>query len=172
MKKTRYVPGEVDQFPQTPGVYLFYSADDHLIYVGKAKNLRKRVQSYFRPQAKSAQIKVRKMVEKIKSIAFVLVNSEYEALLLENNLIKSHQPRYNILLKDGKTYPYLCLLDEPFPRLEVRRDRKKKGQYFGPFTSTGHLQMIQELIQSLYPLRTCRYDLSDAAIAKKNQSLS
>ncbi|MEM9737956.1 MAG: excinuclease ABC subunit UvrC [Bacteroidota bacterium] len=167
MDKTYYTPQQVNLLPTDPGVYHFYDSEKKLIYVGKAKNLKKRVSSYFK-QHHHIAIKTRKMVEKIKQISLILVNSEYEALLLENNLIKQYQPRYNILLKDSKNYPYLCVTQEPFPRLLMIRQRNSiPGVYFGPFTSSTHLDQIRSLIKELYPLRTCKYHLSADNIAKK-----
>ena len=166
MKKIHYTLQQLDELPSQAGVYEFYDRATKLIYVGKAKNLRKRVGSYF-SRGSEVALKTQKMVERIHSIACVLVNNEYEALLLENNLIKEKQPRYNVLLKDGKTYPYLLLTDERFPRLIATRQRTGAGKYFGPFTHTSQMEAIEELIRALYPLRTCRYHLSEKNIAQK-----
>ena len=166
-----YARTEHHQLPLLPGVYQFYDKAQELIYVGKAKNIRKRVGSYFSRQ-QSACIKTRKMVAKIHTIGFVLVNDEYDALLLENNLIKKHQPRYNVLLKDGKTYPYLCITNERFPRVIATRQKEPPlGRYFGPFISSVNLDNIQSLIKEIYPLRTCRYDLSAKNIENKKFKL-
>ena len=167
MQSPRYSITERHKLPESPGVYQFYNKKGRLIYVGKAKNVKKRVSSYFTKQW-AHFLKTCKMVKQVVEVAVVLVNSEYEALILENNLIKAHQPRYNVLLKDDKTYPYLCLTKGPFPRLIATRQRSSKlGQYFGPFTSMRMLEQIQELVQELYPLRSCKYLLSEKNIKAK-----
>ena len=167
MEQTRYQTTEHHRLPPSPGVYTFYNKEGALLYVGKANNLKKRVASYFNKQ-KNHLIKTRKMVGNIASIGCVVVNEEYDALILENNLIKKHQPRYNVLLKDGKTFPYLCLTNERFPRLIVTRQKHPSfGEYFGPFTSTTHLARVEELIRYLFPLRICQYNLSQENIRKK-----
>ena len=166
MKATRYTPQDLRQLADQPGVYRFYNQEDELIYVGKAKNIKKRVSSYF-SSTKQHSLKTRRMVAEITSIEFTIVNSEYEALLLENNLIKKSQPRYNILLKDGKTYPYLCITKERFPRvISTRKVAPQLGQYYGPFTDLKAMYRILELIKQLYTLRTCTYHLSEANIQK------
>ena len=158
---------ERKQLPSLPGIYQFYDTQEQPIYVGKAKNIQKRVASYF-SASKRQDIKTRTMVAQVATIACVLVKNEAEALLLESNLIKAHQPRYNILLKDGKTYPYLCITREPFPRLITTRQRTPSlGTYFGPFTDIKALDQIKSLLQKLYTLRTCRLNLSPEAITKK-----
>lgn len=163
----QYSIADVNHFPNQPGVYFFYNKEQAIIYVGKAKNLKKRVTSYFNKK-QQINLKTRRLVEEINSISFTLVNSEYEALLLENNLIKSNQPRYNILLKDDKTYPYLCITQERFPRLIVtRHPEATKGQFYGPFTDLKSMYRILELAQSLYTLRTCAYQLSAENIRKQ-----
>ncbi|MEM9417262.1 MAG: excinuclease ABC subunit UvrC [Bacteroidota bacterium] len=166
MKATRYTPQDIHLLATQPGVYRFYNQESNLIYVGKAKNIKKRVSSYF-SNTKQHNLKTRRMVAEIVSIEFTIVNSEYEALLLENNLIKKNQPRYNILLKDGKTYPYICITKERFPRvISTRRVSPQLGQYYGPFTDLKAMYRILELIKQLYPLRTCTYNLAAENIRK------
>lgn len=166
MKVIQYTPKDVHLLATQPGVYRFYNQQSELIYVGKAKNIRKRVSSYF-GNTKQHNRKTRNMVAEIVAIAFTIVNSEYEALLLENNLIKENQPRYNILLKDGSMYPYLCITKERFPRvITTRQASPQLGHYYGPFTDLRAMYCILELIRQLYPLRTCTYNLTTANIRK------
>jgi excinuclease ABC subunit C len=166
MEATKYTPQDIHLLPAQPGVYLFYNKQDALIYVGKAKNVKKRVSSYF-SNAKQHNLKTRSMVAEIAAIAFTIVNSEYEALLLENNLIKKSQPRYNILLKDGKTYPYICITKERFPKVtHTRKVAPQLGQYYGPFTDLRAMHRILALIKQLYPLRTCAYNLTATNVRK------
>jgi excinuclease ABC subunit C len=166
MEVKQYTPQDTHLLADQPGVYRFYNKQNTLIYVGKAKNLKKRVSSYF-SSAKQYNLKTRKMVTEIAAIECTIVNSEYEALLLENNLIKKTQPRYNILLKDGKTYPYLCITKERFPRvISTRRVSPRLGQYYGPFTDLRAMHRILALIKQLYPLRTCAYNLAAANVHK------
>lgn len=161
-----YTRKDINTFPSQPGVYFFYNAGQQIIYVGKAKNLKKRVTSYFTKQQLS--VKTKKLIAEIQHISFVLVNTEYEALLLENNLIKSNQPRYNILLKDDKTYPYLCITEERFPRIIITRHPEGlQGQFFGPFADTKLMYRMLALAHSLYPIRTCSYQLSDSKIKQQ-----
>ncbi len=151
--------------PHSPGVYRFLDAGGTVIYVGKAKDLHRRVSQYFRPP-ESLDRKTRVMVGKIADMMFAVVETEQDALLLENNLIKKLQPRYNILLKDSKTYPWICIRNEPFPRVVLtRRMVKSAGRYFGPYSSAGYAHAMLELIASLYPLRNCKLALSGEAIA-------
>ena len=158
-----YTPDQVNQLPDQPGVYKYYDRERKLIYVGKAKSLKKRVSSYFNKQKTNR--KTTKMVSEIRTIEFTIVNSEFDALLLENSLIKKNQPKYNILLKDDKSYPYILLTDERFPRiLPTRRMIPGQGKYFGPFASIKGMNNVLELIRSLYTIRTCRYDLSEENI--------
>lgn len=155
---------KVKNLPFEPGVYRFKNSEGDIIYIGKAKSLRKRVASYF-TKGRMQSFRIRHMAEQIKDIAYTVTNSEVEALLLENNLIKHHQPRYNILLKDGKTYPYICIKNERFPRVFSTRHRTDDGSlYFGPYASVGAMKSILNLIRSFVPLRTCSYHLSDANI--------
>ena len=149
--------------PNKPGVYQYYDKDGKLLYVGKAKNLKKRVSSYFTKQQDSGKTRV--LVKKIVTIKHIVVETETDALLLENNLIKKYQPRYNILLKDDKTYPWICIKKERFPRVFSTRKMIKDGsEYFGPYTSMKTVHTLLGLINGLYPLRNCNYDLSDKNI--------
>ena len=149
--------------PNKPGVYQYYDKDDKLLYIGKAKNLKKRVSSYFTKQHDSGKTRV--LVKKIVTIKHIVVDTETDALLLENNLIKKYQPRYNILLKDDKTYPWICIKKERYPRVfSTRRMIKDGSEYFGPYTSKKTVHTLLDLINGLYPLRNCNYDLSDKNI--------
>lgn len=153
--------------PNKPGVYRFLDKSGEVIYVGKAKELKKRVSSYFN-KINSGSAKLRVLVSKIHSISFVLVDSENDALLLENNLIKNLKPRYNILLKDDKTYPWVCIKKEPFPRVfKTRRLLNDGSQYFGPFTSGFYLKSMLDIIRQLFPLRTCTLNLTEDGIKAK-----
>lgn len=166
MEVTRFDPKDVLNLPDNPGVYRFFNEEDTLIYVGKAKSLKKRVSSYFNKQA-GINRKTRRLVSEIKAIEVTLVNSEFDALLLENNLIKQNQPRYNILLKDDKTFPYVCVSNERFPRIySTRKFIPSDGTYFGPFASVKAMNNVLRLINSLFTLRTCRFDLSEENISK------
>lgn len=166
MEITKYTPKDIRLLAAQPGVYRFYNKKDELIYVGKANNIKKRVSSYF-SNTKQHNLKTLKMVAEIAAMEFTIVNSEYEALLLENNLIKKNQPRYNILLKDDKTYPYICITKERFPKIiSTRNIAPHLGQYYGPFTDLRAMHRILALIKQLYPLRTCAYNLTKANIDK------
>src|SRR5690606_1796226 len=159
-----YTTAEVSKLPDQPGIYKYYNKAGKLIYVGKAKNIKKRVGSYF-SKVKNADRKTRKMVSEIEKVEFTIVNSEFDALLLENNLIKNNQPKYNILLKDDKTYPYLCITNERFPRIYATRKKIPHwGTYFGPFASVKAMNNVLELVRSLYTLRTCKFNLSQENI--------
>ena len=154
---------QVHLLPQEPGVYQYYDKEDKILYVGKAKNLKKRVSSYFTKNHDNAKTGV--LVKKIVSIKHIVVATETDALLLENNLIKKYQPRYNVLLKDGKTYPWICIKNEAFPRVfSTRRVIKDGSEYFGPYTSIKTVRTLLDLIKGLYPLRTCNYQLSQENI--------
>ncbi|MGB7842086.1 MAG: excinuclease ABC subunit UvrC [Salinimicrobium sp.] len=149
--------------PESPGVYQYFDKNGRILYVGKAKNLKKRVTSYFTKNNDSHRIRV--MVKKIHEIRHIVVNSETDALLLENNLIKKHQPRFNVMLKDDKTYPWICIKNERFPRVFPTRKLVKDGsEYYGPFTSFKTVNTLLELIKGLFQLRTCNYDLSEEKI--------
>jgi excinuclease ABC subunit C len=148
------------ELPSSPGVYRFYSIEKELIYVGKAKSLRKRVANYF-TNKKNLDQKTRSMVRKIYHAEYTLVNSEYEALLLENNLIKENKPKYNVLLRDDKTYPFICLSSADFPTLTTtRKIDKKKGEYFGPYTSGRAMHSLVESLRKTFFIRTCDLNLT------------
>lgn len=150
---------QLSSLPTGPGVYQFYDTKDVILYVGKAKNLKKRVTSYFTKNHEYGKTRV--MVKKIDKIKHIVVPTESDALLLENNLIKEYRPRYNVLLKDDKSYPWICLKNERFPRLfPTRRVIKDGSEYYGPYTSMKTVRTLLDLIKSVYPLRTCNYDLS------------
>lgn len=149
--------------PEKPGVYKYFDDTDTIIYVGKAKNLHRRVNSYFNKEHENR--KTRLLVANIRRIEYIVVGSEQEAFLLENNLIKQYQPHYNILLKDGKSYPSICITREPYPRIfKTRNIDRSAGQYFGPYSYTNTLDLVLELIHKLYPLRTCGMPLTKASI--------
>lgn len=151
---------QIQTLPDNPGVYQYYDKEDKILYVGKAKNLKKRVASYFNKNHDNAKTNV--LVRKIVTIKHIVVSSEQDALLLENNLIKKLQPRYNVLLRDDKTYPWICIKKEPFSRIfPTRRMIKDGSEYFGPYTNFKTVNTILDLIKELYPLRTCNYDLSE-----------
>ena len=154
---------QIQTLPSNPGVYQYYDKDGKILYVGKAKNLKKRVSSYFNKLHDNAKTNV--LVRKIVAIKHIVVSSEADALLLENNLIKKLQPRYNVMLKDDKTYPWICIKKEPFPRIfPTRRIVKDGSEYFGPYTNFKTVNTILDLIKELYPLRTCNFDLSKSNI--------
>jgi excinuclease ABC subunit C len=153
--------------PDNPGIYQFLDKDGKIIYVGKAKNLKKRVSSYFTRDA-SLVGKVRVMVKKVADIHHIVVDTELDALLLENNLIKTYQPRYNILLKDDKTFPWICIKKEPFPRVFPTRNLINDGsEYFGPYASVRMMHTLLDLIRQLYPIRNCKLKLTGENITKK-----
>jgi len=156
----------IKALPDKPGVYQFYDKNGVIIYIGKAKNLKKRVASYFNKR-KFESFKIKVLVNKISEIKYIIVNNEPDALLLENNLIKKHQPRYNIMLKDDKTFPWICIKNEPFPRVFSTRTVINDGsQYFGPYTSAYTVKILLTLIRQIYQLRTCKHSLTDENIAK------
>ena len=157
-EKVRILPGE-------PGVYRFLDSSGRIIYIGKAKNLKKRVSQYFQPPER-LNVKTRVLVSKIADLEHTVVESEEDAFLLENNLIKQYKPKYNILLKDDKTYPWICLKREPFPRVFITRRLVRDGSaWYGPYSSTLHAKNLVDLIHSIYPLRTCKYSLTPENIA-------
>ncbi|MCB7481758.1 excinuclease ABC subunit UvrC [Christiangramia sediminis] len=154
---------QLKTLPNSPGVYQYFDKNGKILYVGKAKNLKKRVTSYFNKKHDSHRIGV--MVKKIHEIKHIVVSSETDALLLENNLIKKHQPRFNVMLKDDKTYPWICIKNERFPRVFPTRKLIKDGsEYYGPFTSFKTVNTLLDLIKGLYKLRTCNYDLAEDKI--------
>jgi len=157
----------IRSLPDKPGVYQYFDAEGKIIYVGKAKNLKKRVSSYFTKNHQ--QGKLRLLVRKIDDIKFIVTDSEYDALLLENNLIKKYQPRYNIQLKDDKTYPWICIKKEHFPRIfSIRNITERKSEYYGPYASVRMMKTLLGIIKDLYPIRTCSLNLSPKAIETKN----
>ena len=156
--------------PQSPGVYQFLNKDQKIIYVGKAKNLKKRVSSYFQKNLKSR--KTINLVKNINSIEHVVVQSESDALLLENSLIKKNQPKYNILLRDDKTYPWICIKNERFPRVFLTRKLIKDGsEYFGPYTNIKVINILLNIIRTIYPIRTSNYNFSSNKIKKSDKKL-
>ena len=164
MQKSEALIQKIRNLPQQPGVYRYLSEKGKIIYIGKAKNLRKRVSSYF-TSGKKYSYRIQRLVEQIVDLEYTVTHSEVEALLLENNLIKNHQPRYNILLKDGKTYPYICIKNERFPRVFSTRTKIADGSmYFGPYPGVKAMNDLLQLIRSFTPLRTCNYHLSEANI--------
>ncbi|WP_075349079.1 excinuclease ABC subunit UvrC [Algoriphagus marinus] len=166
MQSSSYLPSEHLNLPDQPGVYKYFNDEDDLIYVGKAKSLKKRVSSYFNKNS-GVNLKTRRMVKEIRKIEITIVNSELDALLLENNLIKKSQPKYNILLRDDKTYPYLLVTKENFPRIfQTRKLVPKRGTYYGPFASVKAMNNVLDLIRELFTIRTCKLDLSPYKIAE------
>ncbi|OSY87056.1 excinuclease ABC subunit C [Tenacibaculum holothuriorum] len=154
---------QIKTLPNSPGVYQYFDKDDVIIYVGKAKNLKKRVSSYFTKNHEYGKTRV--LVKKIVRLEHIVVDTETDALLLENNLIKKYQPRYNVMLKDDKTYPWICIKKERFPRIfSTRRVIKDGSEYFGPYTNVRTVKALLDLIKELYTLRTCNYDLSQSKI--------
>ena len=157
--------------PAKPGVYQFLNKDNAIIYIGKAKNLKKRVSSYFRKTITSR--KTKNLVKNIYEIKHVIVSTESDALLLENSLIKKYQPKYNILLRDDKTYPWICIKKERFPRVLFTRKIVKDGsEYYGPYTNYKTINILLDLINNLYPLRISNYNLSEKQINSVEEKLS
>ena len=162
-KRDEYLKGIVSNLPDSPGCYQYLNDSGTIIYVGKAKNLKRRVSSYFNKEQHT--LKTRLLVAKIADIRYVVVNSEADALLLENNLIKQHKPRYNVLLKDDKTYPSICVTNELFPKIfKTRKVVKGAGKFFGPYTNSGALNALLELIKEIYPLRTCNLNITPEGV--------
>ncbi len=154
---------QIQTLPHQPGVYQYFDADGRLIYVGKAKDIKKRVSSYFTKHHEYG--KTRMLVKNIATIKHIVVATETDALLLENNLIKKHQPKYNVMLKDDKSYPWICIKNERFPRVfPTRRVIKDGSEYFGPYTSMKTVRTLLDLIKGLYQLRTCNYDLREEKV--------
>ena len=161
---------QLKTLPPNPGVYQFYDENDTVIYVGKAKNLKKRVSSYFNKTHENNRTRL--LVKKIIRHEHIIVPTEVDALLLENNLIKKYQPKYNVLLKDDKTYPWICIKKERFPRVfSTRKVIKDGSDYFGPFTNKKTVYTLLDLIRGLYPLRTCNYDLSEEKISNQKYKI-
>lgn len=159
---------KIKRIPNSPGVYQYYDKNGTIIYVGKAKNLKKRVSSYFNKSQKDSA-KTAILVRKVVDIKYLVVETELDALLLENNLIKKYLPKYNIQLKDDKTYPWICIKNEAFPRVfSTRRVIKDGSRYFGPYASVKMMHTLLDLIKDVYPLRTCKLNLSEEGIKKGN----
>jgi excinuclease ABC subunit C len=157
----------IARLPEWPGVYRFYDSENVLIYVGKAKNIKKRVSSYFNKNA-GVNRKTLRLVSEIQNIDYTVSDSEFDALLMENNFIKENQPKYNILLKDDKTFPYICILKERFPRIiYTRKYLPEQGEYFGPYSSVVAMKNVLDLIHKLYSIRTCSLLLSEQNIAQE-----
>lgn len=169
-KRLEYLKTIVARLPEKPGSYQYYDAKGTIIYVGKAKNLRSRVSSYFHTDVDRYKTKV--LVSKIHNISYTVVNSEEDALLLENALIKKYNPRYNVLLKDGKTYPSICVTNEYLPRIfKTRTINKKWGTYYGPYSHLGSMYAVLELINKLYHPRTCKMPITESGIQQKKYSV-
>lgn len=168
--KSESIQLKLKVLPEKPGVYQFYDLNDKILYVGKAKNLKKRVTSYFNKNQENGKTRI--LVKKIVDIKYLVVDTELDALLLENNLIKKYQPKYNIQLKDDKTYPWICIKKEPFPRVFTTRRLIKDGsKYFGPYPSVKVVNTLLSLIRDIYPLRSCSLDLSASKIAEKRHKV-
>ncbi len=169
-KRLAYLKGIVSRLPEKPGSYQYYDEHGTIIYVGKAKNLKSRVSSYFHAEVDRFKTKV--LVSKIHDISYTVVNTEEDALLLENSLIKKYNPRYNVLLKDGKTYPSICVTNEMFPRVfKTRTINKKWGTYYGPYSHLGSMYAVLDLIKKLCRPRTCRFPITKEGIEKKKYSV-
>ncbi len=163
MKAPAHIANIIQLLPDKTGIYQYYDQNEKLLYIGKAKNIKKRVASYF--TKKQHTKKTRALLNKINDIKYLVVATEIDALLLENNLIKKHQPKYNVMLKDSKTYPWICIKKERFPRvLQTRKVIKDGSEYFGPYTSVRLVQILLDFFHELYPLRTCSHNLSEKNI--------
>ena len=168
-KRDEYLKGIVSNLPDSPGCYQYLNESGTIIYVGKAKNLKRRVSSYFNKEQQTLKTKL--LVAKIADIRYVVVKSEADALLLENNLIKKHKPRYNVLLKDDKTYPSICITNDYFPKIfKTRKIVKGAGRYFGPYTNAGALHALLGLIKELYPLRSCNLSITPEGVRNAKYS--
>jgi excinuclease ABC subunit C len=151
LKKKKHLLDIINNLPKKPGAYLFYNKDEEVIYIGKAKSLKLRVSSYFKNDTSKVNLKTRVLIDKIEKISFVVVNTEMDALLLENNLIKKHQPKYNILLKDGKTYPWICVSNEKLPRIfQARTVKKNTGEYYGPYASSKVVRALLSFFSDIF----------------------
>ncbi|WP_278585477.1 excinuclease ABC subunit UvrC, partial [Prevotella nigrescens] len=165
-KRLAYLKNIVSNLPNKPGTYQYYDKEHTIIYVGKAKNLKNRVSSYFHKETDRFKTKV--LVSKIYDITYTVVNSEEDALLIENQLIKQYQPRYNVLLKDGKTYPSICITNEYFPRIfNTRTIKKRYGSFYGPYSHISSMYAILEIVKKLYKPRTCRFPITKEGIEQK-----
>ena len=164
-KQSQHIASLLQRIPQNPGVYQYFNSEGEIIYVGKAKNLHRRVNSYFQKDHQSS--KTRQLVAHIADIRYVVVDSEQDAFLLENNLIKKYQPHYNILLKDGKSYPSICITREPYPRIfKTRTINKKWGDYYGPYSFGNTVDLMIELIHKLFPIRSCNMPMTAEQIER------
>lgn len=164
MAERKELEDKIANLPDNPGIYKFLNSKSELIYVGKAKNLKKRVSSYFN-RNNDLDAKTRRLVSQVADVEFTIVDSEFDAFLLENNLIKSHQPKFNILLRDDKTYPYVYVSRERFPRIiSTRKFNKESGTFYGPYTSVKAMNTVIDLIRKLFTVRTCTYNLSETNI--------
>nr|WP_315440544.1 excinuclease ABC subunit UvrC [uncultured Prevotella sp.] len=163
LKRLAYLKNIVSSLPKKPGTYQYYDSEHTIIYVGKAKNLKSRVSSYFHKEVDRFKTKV--LVSKIHDITYTVVNTEEDALLIENQLIKQYKPKYNVLLKDGKTYPSICVTNEYFPRIfKTRTINKHYGTFYGPYSHIGSMNAILEIIKKVYKPRTCRYPITKEGI--------
>ena len=170
MKISEDIKEKLQNLPKQVGIYQFFDNSNKILYIGKAKDLKKRVSSYFFQEHHYA--KTRLMVSKVKDIKYFIVPTEMDALLLENNLIKKYQPRYNVIFKDDKTYPFICIKNEPFPRVFSTRKIIKDGSlYFGPYTSVKLVRTLLDFINQLYPPRNCNLNLNKENINKKKFKL-
>ena len=161
------VPLQISTLPNAPGVYQYYDKDGRLLYVGKAKDLKKRVSSYFNKEHDNARTRL--LVRRINDIKHIVVATETDALLLENNLIKKYQPKYNIQLKDDKSFPWICIKNESFPRIFPTRHLVNDGsEYFGPYASVRMMKTLLDIIKQLYQIRTCKLNLKPSVIEKKD----
>ncbi len=161
----------IKTLPDKPGIYQYFDKEGRIIYIGKAKNIKKRVSSYFKKD-KSISGKIAILIKKIYEIKFIIVDTEFDALLLENSLIKKYQPKYNVQLKDDKSYPWICIKNEPFPRVFPTRNIVKDGSsYFGPYTSVKLMNTLLDLIKQLYPIRSCNLKLTEKNIKNKKFKL-
>jgi excinuclease ABC subunit C len=167
MDEKSHLKERIARLPDAPGVYRFFNQEGEIIYVGKAKSLKNRVSSYF-VKSNQHDRKTLRMVSQIVNFEFTIVNTEYDALLLENNLIKQYQPKYNILLRDDKTYPYICITKEPFPKLiATRKLERELGTFYGPYASVRAMHTLVELLRKLYTIRTCNLQLTEKNIEAK-----
>jgi len=162
-KRLEYLKQKVASLPECPGCYQYLDESGTIIYVGKAKNLKRRVSSYFRSEVDRYKTKV--LVSKIRDLIYITVNSDEDAFLLENNLIKQHKPKYNVLLKDGKTYPSICVTNEYFPRIfKTRNIEKRGGTYYGPYSHLGPMYAVLDLIKKVYKPRSCNFPITKEGI--------
>ncbi len=163
--KSQELADKIAILPETPGVYMYFDEAGTVIYVGKAKNLKRRVSSYF--NRTHDRLRVNLLVRAIRDMKYIVVPTEQDALNLENSMIKEYQPRYNVLLKDDKSYPWICITQEDFPQVFMTRNRNAKGaKYYGPYTNVQSARAVLNLIRELYPIRTCRHNITPEYIAK------